>query len=421
MTNTANAEVTHLDDRRPDAIWQARPALEHIERAARSGLASPWAVLGVALVNVAATVPPHITLPPLIGGPASLNYFAAIVGGSGLGKGAAVAVADRSLSYPMTAPRRPLGSGEGMARAIGHQETIETQDGAKLTTTVIDEPSIVFEASEVDQLAALTGRTGATLMPQLRSAWSGEQLGASYAAREKAVIIGAHDYRLGLILGVQPRRAAALLDEQDGGTPQRFGWFHAADPDARAGLRWPGVREVPKIDWPLSPSCMEIPATAEREIVGNRLRVLHGHGQALDGHAQLTRLKTAALLAVLDGRTDVDEDDWRLAGLVSEHSRQAREVCVRAVREVEIDAAKQRAETRAHAEDAHEQTREALNLERVARSIETKLADGQPKTRGTINRLLAGRDRHLTDLALTKLVTEKRIAFHDDFFSKEIS
>ena len=63
-----------------------------------------------------------------------------------------------------------------------------------------------------------------------------------------------------------------------------------------------------------------------------RIREAHyqrsrGEGQALDGHALLTRLKVAAALSILAGHgEEVTDDDWHLAGLVmtkSDETRQA--------------------------------------------------------------------------------------------------
>jgi hypothetical protein len=54
-----------------------------------------------------------------------------------------------------------------------------------------------------------------------------------------------------------------------------------------------------------------------------------GESGALDGHAVLVRLKTAAALALLHNRTTsaglvVDSDLWRVSGLILEHSDRVR-------------------------------------------------------------------------------------------------
>ena len=39
-----------------------------------------------------------------------------------------------------------------------------------------------------------------------------------------------------------------------------------------------------------------------------------GNGHTLDSHSLLARLKVAAALGLLDGRIEVNDDDWQLAG-----------------------------------------------------------------------------------------------------------
>lgn len=393
-----------------EGFWRERPVLEHIEQAARARLTSPWAVLGAILVYALAGVPPTVTLPPIVGGRASLNTFCAFVGSSGIGKGAAMAVASDVLGARDTIPRRPIGSGEGMAAAIGHTELVEPADGGKkYRATIIDEPSVIFEATEVDALGALGARLGSTLTSQLRSAWSGEQLGFTNRDQTRNLSIGAHEYRLGFIVGVQPRRSGALLNESDGGLPQRFVWLRADDPHAREGVDWPGILDLPRIDWPLGMQLVTLPVRVAREVKRNRIRTLQGKAGVLDGHAMLARLKVSAALAVLEGRTGVDETDWRLAGLVMEHSDQTRAACQQALRDLETEAAERRGTDRAHADHAQETTKAKLStVDRIANNIAAHLDDGNTWTRGELNRKQAGRDRQFVDEALAILVRTGR-------------
>lgn len=72
-----------------DDLWTASPQLTAIRAFALHRMVAPEAMLGVILLQVAAVIPPHVVLPPLIGGYGSLNSFVALVGPSGSGKGAA--------------------------------------------------------------------------------------------------------------------------------------------------------------------------------------------------------------------------------------------------------------------------------------------------------------------------------------------
>ncbi|MGP5252332.1 hypothetical protein ACTXLT_07450, partial [Brachybacterium alimentarium] len=175
----------------PEQLWSARPHLGAIHDFARARLASPWAVLGTVMLRALATVPPNVTLPPLVGGRASLNLFTALVGASGSGKGAAMRAAADAVTIVQRIPVMPLGSGEGLVRAYAIRETEEV-DGERVPVTRMVNTTILFEVSEVDHLGAQGQRTGSTLMPQLRSAYSGEQLGSTYAATEKSVVLQPH-------------------------------------------------------------------------------------------------------------------------------------------------------------------------------------------------------------------------------------
>jgi len=97
-------------------FWTARPQHELIFNAAIYSMVSPWAALAGCVARILAVVPPSLTLPPLIGGPGSLNWFGAITAKSGGGKGAAMSVAKR-LFRPEVNDRN-IGSGEGMVECF---------------------------------------------------------------------------------------------------------------------------------------------------------------------------------------------------------------------------------------------------------------------------------------------------------------
>ena len=55
-----------------------------------------------------------------------------------------------------------------------------------------------------------------------------------------------------------------------------------------------------------------------------RVARARGDGDALDGHALLCRLKVAAVLGILEGRGEVNEEDWSLAGVIAAKSERTR-------------------------------------------------------------------------------------------------
>ncbi|OBC10356.1 hypothetical protein A5788_06570 [Gordonia sp. 852002-50816_SCH5313054-c] len=299
-----------------DEFWNSRPVLAHILAFARARMVGPWALLGSLILRANASLDPTVVLPPTIGGVASLNVFVAFVGRSGHGKGATEAAARDATNLPQF-PELPIGSGEGLARTFAADA-----DGKRETNRAM------FTASEVDGLAALGSRQGATIMSALRQLYSGESIGGANAQKHTRLIVPAHSYRAVLSVGVQPERAAPLLSDL-AGTAQRFLWLPVADPDApdtrpTEPERWTVPRTLVPADRQVR---LALPDEAVRAMETHHLRKLRDDPDVnpLDGHALLTRAKVASALMVLDGRMHtVSLDDWELAGVLMRVSDRTR-------------------------------------------------------------------------------------------------
>lgn len=394
-----------------DDFWTARPELEHIRQFARARIASPWATLGVALARVTAHVEPHYVLPPIVGGEVGLNLFIAVTGPSGSGKGAATAAARDAINFgnyaTLTEPN--VGSGEGIVHT--YMARTKAKDG-DTAGTEIHTTRALFHAAEVDTLAALKGRQGSTLLPVLRDAWMSDRLGFQNADPTRRLILPPHAYRLSLIVGVQPARANVLLDDADGGTPQRFLWLPSTDPgmpDTRPDEpdAWPWHKPDPRthITHPgtgryRTPVCTTA-VTAIEQAARARAR---GETDALDGHALLNQLKTAAALALLAGRANITGDDWHLSETVMTISNHTRAHVQRAL----TAAARANAEARGHAEAVRTITvNEAVTehaTKRVARTIRRKLTD-EWTAHNALRKQVAARDRHHFEDAIERLHT----------------
>ena len=406
-------------------VWDARPELAHIAAYAHARMCSRWAVLGIALSLVACTVPPNVVLPAIVGSYASLNMFVAVVGRSGSGKSAAIAAARSAVvtyGYPMV----PLGSGEGITRAYAYRRPKDIE----LTWV---ERSVLFTSTEVDAMAALGSRAGATLLPQIREMFNGATLGFGYAAADKRLILPEHSYRAGVVVGVQPGRAGALLDDSDGGTPQRFLWVPGIDitvprrPDEAPPpwklqpLHWPPPLEPPsngddEDDRPKSKGIgrrevLTVATVAQDAIRDAAHQRATGADDPLDGHALLVRLKVATSLAVLAGRKIVDAADWELANQIMAVSDATRA-------QVQHQLAATRAavsERLGHAEGvraaAASQSRADHDYRRVAGLIDRKLAEGPPGARkywrrSTMRKVFPARDRETFDAVFDALYFE---------------
>lgn len=386
------------------AFWSARPALAHIHTFARARRAGPWAVLIAVLARATAATEPNLRLPPAIGRAASLNLFCALVGPSGGGKGAAEGAAAEAVTFtgvsgrPIDIAELPIGSGEGIARTF-----LPTADGEQVTRAL-------FSAPEVDTLAALGSRQGATIMGELRKVFMGEQIGFANANKATRTPVPAHTYRVALLVGVQPLRARALFDDADGGTPQRFVWMPVSDPDApdeRPAAPEPLLVRVTQYSAPNVE--MPIPQIARDAIDAQRLAVLRGEAaDPLDSHKFLTRLKVAAALAVLAERAEVIAEDWTLAATIIRVSDATRDGVLNTIADHTRSEARTRAEFRAALDGFGEDRAEDRARTRVRGAV-VRCLKRRGSTRRDLRNNLKAELRHLLNEELAALEEAKQI------------
>jgi len=327
----------------PEEFWQAREVHDHIRRAARARLVSPDALLGAVLARTCQHTDHRFVLPAIVGRVGSLNVLVALAGRSGGGKGSVLDESGELIGHTVDSSQfrtwsTGVGSGEGMVRAFF--ESAPDPDDKRRRIMVRRYESVLIRVDEGETIRRLAERSGQTTLEKFRQAFSGEALGETYADGRPG--LAAHDYRLALIMAVQPELARFILDDHIGGTPQRFLWLSTGDPSA------PGIDDRPAHPGPLDwqPPSFHAPGIGGRvQLVAGYRRALIGVDQAiadelvkarhaelvgtakvdpLDAHAGLVRLKTAGLLAILDGRLDVTQEDWRLAGIVTATSRAVR-------------------------------------------------------------------------------------------------
>ncbi len=182
MTTTQGARPDHgtgahsptTDEYIPteEQFWKSRDMLQHVHDFARARMTTPWAVLGVVLARVVTATEPWVVLPKIVGGHGSLNLFIGLVGASGTGKGAATAAGQDAVSIPGGVFSVNVGSGEGLAHTFVKRE--------KGQLVPLDNDSALIQIPEIDSLTSLSTRSSATILPELRKAWSGEDLGFAY-------------------------------------------------------------------------------------------------------------------------------------------------------------------------------------------------------------------------------------------------
>jgi len=400
-------------DQAPDAstvadFWSSRQALAVIRDIAHLQMSAPWATLGNALAHVIAATPHDIVLPATIGGRGSLNLFVGIVGPSGSGKGASSRVADSAIDIVGGYERKNVGTGEGLISAFvkpvrgGGQEWVRH--------------NCLIDVAEIDSLAAVAKRQGATIMPVLRSAWSGETLGFQNRDSATATHVPAMEYRLALVAGIQPARADVLLGDSDGGTPQRFMWMPAQDPDGQL----PDGRPRPE-PWPwrgfdtmrtadaFGHTVMTLPAHVVDTIRAERLAVFRGESGAMAGHDTLARVKIAAALAILDCRLDVRDEDWDLSGVVHAVSLATRADVQRRLGESRRRANLAAGEAEAARATIVDEEREEAAIRRTAKRVLKHLQVRGSATAREIRATTSSRDRAHIDPALDRLVASGQV------------
>lgn len=423
-TRNAPPELPNL----PDEFWAARPELKHIRDAAHSRACSGDLVLHAALARLSGMVDPHLRFD--VGrGPGSLNLFVAAVGSSGIGKTTSARLARELVDTPTHLTHTgddgrpvfwdglPLGSGEGMAEAFMgtvHRETGEVDKrGIPKTERVRAQVrhNAFFSVDEGEQLTRTSERSGATIGPTIRSAWVGELLGQANATEDRIRIVPAGTYSLGLLVGYQPDTAAPLLADSGPGTPQRFLWCSAHDPTVPTErIEHPGPLYVPLTNhggWALT-GVMPADHTIRDDLWARAVAISRGElaVEPLDAHEPVLRAKVAALLAILDRRTDITREDWELSQVVWDTSCGVRDGLL------EIGVSARRREREQRMRDAVEK---GLRVEaavtslpgvvkRIAEQLARKVDEEGAMTNGAAWKALASRDRkqgrELLDAAL---------------------
>ncbi len=402
---------THGDD----AFWSARESLKAIYDYALACMVSPWGLLGAISMYALDAIPYHVGLPGLAGDDAlgSLNAFVALVAASGGSKGRTIGVARRYVGRSDFDV--PPGSGEGLVKTfvqpLGPKKA-DIADGADVIVVGgdamrIKRRNVVLNIPEVDNLAALGTRNGATLPALLRQAFSGETLGFAYADDTKRAFVPGGEYRLTMLVGVQPERAAALLDDAAGGTPQRFAWLPVTDSRISRTNR-PARSEphpIASFDCWRSTSVFEVCERAREEIEVAAEARAQGLVDALDGHALFVRLKMAAALAVIDSRVSVTDEDWRLSGILMAVSDATRQSCVNALRAAQERANEARGRSEGVRMEVSAEAAHTRRLDRVAGVlVRAVVKHGATSKADLRSHRVASRDRDLFDEALALAV-----------------
>lgn len=313
----------------PEEFWQARPMLSHIRTAALSRLVHPTGVLLVVLARVAALAPHTLRLPATVGSELGLSTLVMLAGHASAGK-SGCAGTGRDLLVCHDPSRRdgiPPGSGEGLVELLYGTETTSDEKGRTVKQRVLKYHNVFAVVDEGTVLAELGDRKGSTLASTLRTIYTHGTLGQANASKDTHRIARGDQYVYGLVAGIQPELAGPMFTPEAlaAGTTQRYLWavLDGAElvdnpPDWPGPLDWkpPGSR--------VETSRLELHSAITAALIADRLAQARADQlEPIDAHGALRRLKVASLLAVLDERLAVTEEDWHLAGIVNDLSHAA--------------------------------------------------------------------------------------------------
>lgn len=403
----------------PDHFWTARPYLEQIREVAHGRAVSADVVFYTTLARLSGMVPHTARVHTGIKGKkgASLNLFVAVYDDSGAGKSSSVEVAE-DLLMKHEPPGGfidgvSIGSGQGIAELyIDEVEVPVDEDGddgkpkrGRKTKTVrqqVRHAAYVY----VDEGQALTTQIeakGSVLGATLRTAATGGTLGQANATKDRYRHVPGGSYSLGMLVGFQRSTVGPLLADATAGTPQRFLWAAAADPNivdssiADHTLMWDptalgrGLALAPKLRASMRSEAIE--RATGRKVV-----------ESLNAHRPIMVVKVAGLLAILDKRTEVDESDWALAEIVWDTSCAVRTAVIASLASASREEAQVR--TQARIGEAVSTARALVDehsdrLDRIARKIAKAVHDGGKTKRKEIRTdHLSSKDRPLFEEAL---------------------
>ena len=426
------AAAQHSTEESTLELFDSTPELRMVRRYAQERLLSPIAVLMVGITRALACVPPRFVLPPVVGTAAPLNFFVALAGPSGSGKGATEELAREIFEFPASVSDdvhigRP-GSSEGIAKMYGQMQRENPGKKSKLIPVFL-KSRVVASLPEIDSLAALMKRDGSLLSATLREVWTGSRFGNDYAHEHTKFVVGSKRYRFCLVVGVQPARAEALLREQGGGLLQRFLWARVITDGALFATPTGNESDLEPIQLPEYPDeeaetrawrgamasdasaddlvILEIPDEVRAQIVAAQTLMRQGLTSDLEGHRLLTQEKLAVGFAVLHGHLGgFTMDHWRMAELLMQSSDET-------LSEISRDAQRRRmlgrmreAEASGKARHVRSEAEERELRAQVRRRVLDVLSTGKRYSRSALRNKLSSRQREVLMQVMEGLLDE---------------
>jgi hypothetical protein len=293
-----------------------------------------------------------------------------LIAPSGIGKSSTNATAAELVPFPgdMNIAYRPIGSGEGIAATYVGMEGNKA-DGE------YQHRSAMFYCDEGSAFAKLEARVGSLFASELRKAAHGAMIGQQNGNKATTRTVNAHQYRMVFVIGFQPTNAGPFIANDSEGTPQRLIWATPFDPEhapAPGELpAWPGQLNI-KPSPPSGDCFVSFTEQIRIEVDWNDYARKIGEtteSATLDSHRDLERLRLAVVLAFLDGRDYVTDEDYDMATKWSSASAALRDYTLHWWNETQAIDDRSKASTRGVLADVTVASKHDAMVERVARKI----------------------------------------------------
>jgi len=397
-------------------FWQSRESLKAIHKLGRQTLTAPTSLLGICVIRALHTVPYYIHYRSFVGS-APLNTLLSVTGPTGTGKTQSSNIVDEFLIFPDADPLKKRsntwtgtispGSGEAMPDCYMTSRKAEDEDGKTIWIKDWAHPNhaVIFSFDEIGMMEKRGSRDGSTLTEYLKQGWSGSEFGRALTGG-KGIELPKKTYRFSAVLNVQPERAGVIFTEAAiaGGFSSRFLFVSTQDKKAKkerdrsektpyrfSQINWDGVTEFAAL-----PS-MDSAHEKEREMA------IDGGIPEMDSHRLLTRAKVTVALAVLDGRSYLVDEDWRLSGIVMQHSDETRKTILDALAQAARSENSKRGKSAGLREAAAVGASEDARYKIIRRRLEEHRLQKPHETDGVFNRTVRYDERHLAKKAAQEL------------------
>lgn len=395
----------------PPEFYEQRPWLAACRQMAQASGIAPAPMALAYLTRWATLIPPGYTIPAINGARSSFDLIGVVAGTSGSGKSSVMARAAEMLPIVRKDLRAGLGLGSGEGIIESFYDMVEALDDDGKKRGQVRAKAITGVHFAIDEgmiLAELSNRVGTTHITRLCTAWSGGPLSTANAQAVTFRHIDSGQYRLTAMMGIQADRAHELMSDSlaSQGFVGRLLFTWAEEPPVR-----------PRPDEP-EPFVLAVPDTI---LGGGRfLPVMLTYPQAVwdelidrhdarrgtevpveEHHHDLLRLKVAGTFALMDGRIDVDLDDWALATTLVDCSANVRRHLYAHRRQQNQQVHESKVLRRAQDEVLIDDFKERQAIARLAETIRARV-----KTKGGIPRsalrkaVTSTETRHRFDRAL---------------------